>query len=61
MKKVLLFSLLFFLFIGKVSASTSSANSYILMDMTTDRVLSGRNYNTPYLIVSVTNIMTTCV
>lgn len=58
MKKILLFSLLFFLFIGKVSATTSTANSYVLMDMTTGRVLSGKNYNTPYLIASITKIMT---
>ena len=61
MKKILLFSLLFFLFSGMVSASTGSANSYILMDQTTGRVLSGKNYNKPYLIASITNIMTTCV
>ena len=60
MKKVLLFSLLFFIFVGNVNASTSTAHSYVLMDMTTGRVLSGKNYNTPYLIASITKIMT-CV
>lgn len=59
MKKVLLFSLLFFMFVGRVSASTSTASSYVLMDMTTGRVLDGKKYNTPYLIASITNIMTT--
>ena len=58
MKKILLFSLLFFCFINNINASTSSANSYILMDMTTGRVLDGKNYNTPYLIASITKIMT---
>lgn len=58
MKKILLFSLLFFLFIGNVNASTSTANSYILMDQTTGRVLSGKNYNNPMLIASITKIMT---
>ena len=58
MKKLLLFSLLFFLFVGKVSASTSTASSYVLMDMTTGRVLEGKNYNNPYLIASITKIMT---
>lgn len=60
MKKILLFSLLFFTFTGIVSASTSTANSYVLMDQTTGRVLSGKNYNTPHLIASITKIMT-CV
>ncbi len=58
MKKILLFGLLFFLFSGSVSASTDTASSYVLMDMTTGRVLSGKNYNTPYLIASITKIMT---
>ena len=44
MKKILLFSLLFFIFIGSVNASTLTANSYILMDQTTGRVLAGKNY-----------------
>jgi len=58
MRKMLLFGLLFFCFVGNVSASRSSANSYILMDMTTGRVIEGKNYNTPYLIASITKIMT---
>ena len=61
MKKVLLFSLLFFCFVGSVSASTSTASSYVLMDQTTGRVLEGKNYNTPYLIASITKIMTCLV
>ena len=59
MKKILLFSLLFFMFTGIVSASTTTANSYVLMDMTTGRVLDGKNYSILYLIASITNIMTT--
>ena len=43
-----------------VWASTSSAYEYILMDMNSGRVLSGKNYNTPVLIASITKIMT-CV
>ena len=58
MKKILLFSLLFFAILGNVQASTATAHSYILMDMTTGRVLNGKNYNTPYLIASITKIMT---
>ena len=61
MKKILLFSLLFFTFTGIVSASTSTANSYVLMDMTTGRVFEGKNYNTPYLIASITKIMTALI
>lgn len=55
---MLLFSLLFFMFVGGVNASVESANSYVLMDMTTGRVISGKNYNTPMLIASITKIMT---
>ena len=59
MKKVLLFSLLFFYGINICSASIDTAHSYILMDETTGRILSGKNYNNPMLIASITNIMTT--
>lgn len=58
MKKVLLFSLLFFCLLNSVSASTETAHSYVLMDGTTGRILEGKNYNTPYLIASITKIMT---
>ena len=58
MRKILLFGVLFFCFVGNAQASRSSANSYILMDMTTGRVIEGKNYNTPYLIASITKIMT---
>lgn len=58
MKRVLLFWLLFFMFIENVFASTTTAHSYVLMDMTTGRVLAGKNYNTPYLIASISKIMT---
>lgn len=58
MRKVLLFSLLFFLGINNVQASTSSAYSYVLMDMDTGRVLESKNKDTPMLIASITKIMT---
>ena len=61
MKKILLFSLLFILSLNNVNASTNTAHEYILMESTTGRVIKGRNYNTPMLIASITNIMTTCV
>ena len=59
MKKVLLFSLLFFLGINNIYASTSTAHSYILMDMDTGRVIESKNKDTPMLIASITKIMTT--
>ncbi len=58
MKKVLLFSFLFFLGVGSCNASVETAHEYVLMDMTTGRVLAGKNYNTPMLIASITKIMT---
>lgn len=58
MKKVLLFLFLLFLFTSNVTASTSSAHSYVLMDMTTGRVLKSKNMNEPRLIASITKIMT---
>lgn len=58
MKKILLFSILFFIGINYCNASTSSAYEYILMDQTTGRVIEGKNYNTPMLIASITKIMT---
>ena len=61
MKKVLLLSLFFFLGINNCHASTSTAHSYILMDMDTGRVIESKNKDTPKLIASITNIMTTCV
>lgn len=60
MKKMLLFSLLFFIFMSNCYASRDSAYEYILIDQTTGRVLEGKNYNTPALIASITKIMT-CV
>lgn len=59
MKKILIFSLFFFIGINNCFASTSTASQYILMDEVTGRVLKGKNYNTPMLIASITNIMTT--
>ena len=58
MKKILLLVFIFFLCIGRVNASTSTAASYILMDQTTGRVLDGKNYNEKMLIASITKIMT---
>ena len=59
MKKVLLFSLLLFIGINYCHASTSTAHSYILMDADTGRVIESKNKDTPMLIASITNIMTT--
>ena len=58
MKKVLLFSLLFFIGINYCYASTSTAHSYVLMDMDTGRVIESKNKDTPMLIASITKIMT---
>lgn len=58
MKKLLLFSLFFFIGINTCHASVNTASQYILMDATTGRVLKGSNYNTPMLIASITKIMT---
>ena len=59
MKKLLLFLVLLFTFTNYISASTTTANSYILMDMASGRILESKNMNTPKLIASITNIMTT--
>ena len=59
MKKVLLFSLLFFIGTNITFASTETANSYVLMDQDTGRVLESKNKDKPMLIASITNIMTT--
>lgn len=59
MRKVLLFSLLFFIGTNISYASTDSAYSYILMDQDTGRVIESKNKDTPMLIASITNIMTT--
>ena len=61
MKKILLFLLCGAIFISNVNASVDTANSYILMDMTTGRILQGKNYNTPMLIASITKIMTATI
>ena len=58
MKKLLLFSLFFFIGINTCNASVSTASQYILMDEVTGRILQGKNYNTPMLIASITKIMT---
>lgn len=49
------------LFVPKVYASTSSASSYILMDMTTGRVLKGKDIHSKRLIASITKIMTAVI
>jgi len=58
MKKVLLFSLFFVLGINITHASTSTAHSYILMDMDSGRIIESKNKDTPMLIASITKIMT---
>ena len=58
MRKIILFSLLFFIFTNYFYASVDTASEYILMDMTTGMILDGKNYNEPKLISSITNIMT---
>ena len=60
MKKLLLLLLCINIFIPYVHASVDTAYEYVLMDQTTGRVLSGKNYNKPMLIASITKIMT-CV
>lgn len=57
-KKIILTFILIMLFIPNVYASTSSASSYILMDMTTGRVLKGKDIHSKRLIASITKIMT---
>lgn len=58
MKKVLLFSFLFFIGVSTCCASTSTANSYVLMDMASGRVIESKNKDNPMLIASITKIMT---
>lgn len=58
MKKGLLFSLLFFVGMNVIEASTSSASSYILMDMDSGNIIQSKNKDTPMLIASITKIMT---
>ena len=50
-----------FIFIPKVNASTTTAHSYTLMDMTTGRVLSSKDKDNPMLIASITKIMTAII
>ena len=58
MKKLLLFLLLLIIFIPKVTATTSSAHSYVLMDAETGRVLASKDKDSKRLIASITKIMT---
>lgn len=59
MKKILPIIISFFILIPSVKASTDTAHSYILMDMTSGRVLLSKDMNSKRLIASITNIMTT--
>ena len=61
MKKILVVFICMFLFIPRVWASTSSASSYVLMDMTTGRVLDGKDIHSKRLIASITKIMTSII
>lgn len=61
MKKILLFFVLCLIFIPKVSCSTSSAHSYVLMDAETGRILDSKNMNDRSLIASITKIMTAVI
>ncbi len=59
MKKILgLLIILLVITTTNVNASTSSASSYILMDQTTGRVLTGKDIHGKRLIASITKIMT---
>ena len=49
------------MFIPKVNASTTSAHSYTLMDMSTGRVLASKSKDNPMLIASITKIMTAII
>ncbi|MCI7242000.1 MAG: D-alanyl-D-alanine carboxypeptidase [Bacilli bacterium] len=61
MKKILIIFIAMFIFIPKVNASTTTAHSYTLMDMTTGRVLSSKDKDNPMLIASITKIMTAII
>ena len=58
MKKMLLLILLLFIFYDNAYASTSTAASYVLMDMDSNRVIKEKNKDIPRLIASITKIMT---
>ena len=57
MKKIILFILLLF----PLNTYAISASAYIVMDTDTSRVLAGSNIYAPYLIASISKIMTTMV
>ena len=50
MKKILIIFIAMFIFIAKVNASTTTAHSYTLMDMTTGRVLSSKDKDNKIII-----------
>ena len=61
MKKILLFSFFIIIFLyssNTISASTTSASSYILMDSQTSRVLASKDMHSKRKIASITKIMT---
>ncbi|MDD4705651.1 MAG: D-alanyl-D-alanine carboxypeptidase [Bacilli bacterium] len=57
MKKIILIFILLF----PLNVNAISASAYIVMDSDNNRVLEGSNINTPYLIASITKIMTAIV
>lgn len=58
MKKIVLLLLLLLIPIFRVSASRSSASSYIIMDQNTNRVLLSKDKDSKRLIASISKIMT---
>ena len=61
MKRILVIIIFLIVFIPRVSASVSSASSYVLMDDTTGRVLSSKDMHSKRLIASITKIMTATI
>ncbi len=50
-----------FSFISFIEASVDTANSYVLMDMDSGRVISAKNKDNPSLIASISKIMTAII
>lgn len=62
MKKILIsILLLYIIFPIRVSASVDTASSYILMDMSTNRVLLSKDKDSKRLIASITKIITSVI
>ncbi|MFA7119911.1 MAG: hypothetical protein WC277_00355 [Bacilli bacterium] len=55
MKKIILLLIMLF----PLNVNAINATAYIVMDSDNNRVLEGHNINAPYLIASITKIMTT--